>query len=146
MIVSHIGIKSFYLFNNLSNNFNENSTFVTYCNRVKYICRSSGILDQNEGRRNFTSRFRIYTSNNYKFISNCLVLQLPRVSIYFLWIISIALHVQKIRTTLGYETCHPHRKESFPMNGEMMATGNLKLQYLDLSCDYYLRFINTLDN
>lgn len=59
---------------------------------------------------------------------------------------SIVLHVQKNRTTLGHETCHPHRKESFPTNGEMMATGNLKLQYLDLSCDYYFRFIDILDN
>ncbi|XP_071868032.1 uncharacterized protein [Bombus fervidus] len=49
--------------------------------------------------------------------------------------------VQKIRTTLGYETCHPHRKESFPMNGEMMATGNLKLQYLDLSYNHLTKNI-----
>ncbi|CAL7950663.1 unnamed protein product [Xylocopa violacea] len=44
--------------------------------------------------------------------------------------------MQKIREILGHEKCHPFRKESFPMNGEIMATGNLELQYLDLSYNY----------
>lgn len=32
--------------------------------------------------------------------------------------------------------CHPFRKESYPIHGEIMAIGNLELQYLDLSCKY----------
>ncbi|KAK1122443.1 hypothetical protein K0M31_009664 [Melipona bicolor] len=42
----------------------------------------------------------------------------------------------KIKTILGHEMCHPHKKESFPMNGKMMAIGNLELQYLDLSFNH----------
>ncbi|XP_017766511.1 PREDICTED: uncharacterized protein LOC108555395 [Eufriesea mexicana] len=38
-----------------------------------------------------------------------------------------------VTTILEHDVCHPFRKESFPMNGEIMATGNLDLQYLDLS-------------
>ncbi|KAK9302121.1 hypothetical protein QLX08_005735 [Tetragonisca angustula] len=44
--------------------------------------------------------------------------------------------MQKIKTIPGYEMCHPHKKESSPMNGKMMAMGNLELQYLDLSFNH----------
>ncbi|XP_076757403.1 uncharacterized protein LOC143427278 [Xylocopa sonorina] len=54
-----------------------------------------------------------------------------------------------MKEIVGQEKCHPFRKESFPMKGEIMATGNLDLQYLDLSYNYLTNnilqeFINCL--
>ncbi|XP_076544266.1 uncharacterized protein LOC117603488 [Osmia lignaria lignaria] len=36
----------------------------------------------------------------------------------------------------GSNKCHPFQNESFPINGNIFATGNLELQYLDLSYNY----------
>ncbi|XP_076284911.1 ribonuclease inhibitor-like isoform X2 [Lasioglossum baleicum] len=45
---------------------------------------------------------------------------------------------QKKNAAEDCEKNHPFKTESFPMNGVLVSTGNLCLQYLDLSCNYFL--------
>ncbi|XP_017893398.2 uncharacterized protein LOC108633007 [Ceratina calcarata] len=86
-------------------------------------------------KKNAKSRTRqSLTKRSKKFLQETSIK--PREDGSFIQGIQAAESMQKIRMILGHENSYPFRTESFPMNGEIMATGNLELQYLDLSYNY----------